>query len=86
MCGTLGVSRGGFYAWLTRAPSHRSRTDEELISKVRSSFISSDRTYGARRVWRDVLADGVSCGLHRIERLIAPASAAGSAATAPPAA
>jgi transposase InsO family protein len=24
----------------------------------------------ARRVWHDMLADGVSCGLHRIERLM----------------
>lgn len=31
---------------------------------------SSDRTYGARRVWRDLLADGANCGLHRIERLM----------------
>ena len=61
MCGTLGVSRGGFYAWLTRPPSHRSRRDEALTAKVRASFIGSDRTYGARRVWKDVLADGVSC-------------------------
>jgi putative transposase len=70
MCGALGVSRSGFYAWLTRPPSHRSRSDEELTAKVRTSFIGSDRTYGARRVWKDVLADGVSCGLHRIERLM----------------
>jgi putative transposase len=28
------------------------------------------RTYGARRVRRDILADGVDCGLHRIERLM----------------
>jgi putative transposase len=32
--------------------------------------MASDRTYGARRVWRDLLADGVDCGLHRIERLM----------------
>jgi putative transposase len=70
MCGALGVSRGGFYAWLTRPPSHRSRSDEALTAKVRTSFIGSDRTYGARRIWKDVLADGVSCGLHRIERLM----------------
>jgi putative transposase len=37
---------------------------------VRASFVASDRIYGARRVWHDVLADGVSCGLHRIERLM----------------
>ena len=70
LCGALGVSRGGFYAWLMRPPSKRARRNEELSAKVRASFIASDRTYGARRVWRDVLADGVSCGLHRIERLM----------------
>ncbi len=70
LCGALGVSRGGFYAWLTRPRSQRSRSDEELSTKVRASFIGSDRTYGARRVWHDLLAEGVSCGLHRIERLM----------------
>src|ERR1019366_2465504 len=35
-----------------------------------TSFLASDRTYGARRVWHDLLAEGVSCGLHRIERLM----------------
>jgi putative transposase len=34
------------------------------------SFLASDRTYGARRVWHDVLAEGILCGLHRIERLM----------------
>ena len=70
MCGALGVSRGGFYAWMKRPPSEHSRTDEALSTKVRASFIASDRTYGARRVWHDLLAEGVSCGLHRIERLM----------------
>ena len=28
------------------------------------------RTYGAKRVWHDLPAEGVSCGLHRIERLM----------------
>src|SRR5207244_8686238 len=70
LCEALGVSRGGFYAWLTRSRSQRSRSDEELGAKVRTSFIASDRTYGARRVWKDMLAEGLSCGLHRIERLM----------------
>ena len=39
-------------------------------AKVKASFMGSDRTYGARRVWHDVLADGITCGLHRIERLM----------------
>ena len=32
--------------------------------------MASDRTYGARRVWHDMLAEGFACGLHRIERLM----------------
>jgi putative transposase len=70
LCEALGVSRGGFYAWLTRPRSQRSRSDEELGAKVRASFVASNRTYGARRVWKDMLAEGLSCGLHRIERLM----------------
>ena len=70
MCETLGVSRSGFNGWLTRPRSARARSDEDVSVKVRASFIASDRTYGARRVWHDMLAGGVSCGLHRIERLM----------------
>jgi len=70
LCEALGVSRSGFHAWLGRGPSARSRTDEALVPAIRSSFTASARTYGARRVWRDVLETGVSCGLHKIERLM----------------
>jgi putative transposase len=70
MCGALGVSRGGFYAWLTRPRSKRSRSDKDLGAQVRASFLASDRTYGARRVWHDMIAAGITCGLHRIERLM----------------
>jgi putative transposase len=70
LCGALGVSRGGFYAWLRRPPSQRSRSDEELGAMVRASFLASDRTYGARRVWHDLIEDGASCGLHRVQRLM----------------
>jgi len=48
------IAHGG-YAWLTRPRSECS--DEELSTKVRASFLASDRTYGVRRAWRDMLAD-----------------------------
>lgn len=70
LCGALGVSRSGYYAWLSRPRSKRSLDDEIVGDLVRQSFIASDRTYGARRVWHDVLTEGLSCGLHRIERLM----------------
>jgi uncharacterized membrane protein YeaQ/YmgE (transglycosylase-associated protein family) len=58
LCRALGVSRSGFYAWLTRPCSPRRRSDEELGAKVHASFLGSDRTYGARRVWHDVQPQG----------------------------
>ena len=70
ICGAVGVSRSGFHAWLVRSPSARSRSDEKYAGKIRASFVSSYRTYGARRVWRDLLAEGLSCGLHRVEPLM----------------
>ena len=70
ICEALSVSRSGFYAWLIRPRSQRSQADEVLGTLVRQSFLGSDRTYGARRVWHDVLALDHNCGLHRIERLM----------------
>jgi putative transposase len=70
LCSALGVSRSGFHAWLTRRPSPHAVEDEQIARRVRASFLASDRTYGTRRVWRDVLAEGIHCGLHRIERLM----------------
>ncbi len=58
LCEALGVSRSGFHAWLNRSPSHHARYDEVLLDKIKGSFKDSDRTYGARRVWHDLLAEG----------------------------
>ena len=70
MCDALVVSRSGFPAWLTRPQSARARRDDTLGAVVRASLVRSDRTYGARRVSPDVLAEGFNCGLHGIERLM----------------
>ena len=69
-CAALDVSCSGFYAWLRRAPSLRMRLDTQIKEVIRRSFIDSDRNYGARRVWLDVLEAGHGCGLHKIERLM----------------
>jgi len=74
MCDALGVSRSGFHAGLTRLRSDRSIRDEELSAAIRASFLRSDRTYGARRVWHDLLEEGYSCGLHCVERLMRQAT------------
>ena len=70
MCEALGVSRGGFYAWLGRPQSRRAREDAELTSQIRRSFSESDSTYGSPRVLRDLRDWGFPCGKHRVARLM----------------
>lgn len=61
---------GWFLCLADTAAQSTQPSDEDLSLKVRAGFVASDRTYGARRVWHDLLAEGASCGLHRIERLM----------------
>ena len=70
LCKALDVSRSGFHDWLNRSPAKRTLENEAVLAAIRQSFTASDRTYGARRVWHDLLAEGFNCGLHRIERLM----------------
>jgi putative transposase len=56
MCGMLDVSPSGFYEWVRRPVGARARQDMQLLAQVRASFTGSDESYGARRVWRDLLA------------------------------
>lgn len=70
LCEVLRVSRSGFHAWLTRPTSAHEIQNARLVTAIETSFTASDRTYGTRRVWRDVRQESLACGLHRIERLM----------------
>ncbi len=70
LCEALGVSRAGYYQWLTRPPSPRALRDARALSAIRRSFTDSDETYGARRVWLDLRAWQIDCGRGQIERLM----------------
>jgi len=70
LCEALDVSRGGYYSWLQRLQSARARYDEELATSIKRSFSESDRTYGSRRVRRDLRAWGLPCSIHRVQRLM----------------
>ena len=70
MCEALGVSRGGFYDWMARPESDRSRANRELVVHIRTSFEQSDKTYGSPRVLLDLRAWGYRCGRHRVALLM----------------
>ncbi len=67
-------SAGGLAVGLPRlaqpTDQRREIQDAKLVTAIETSLKASDRTYGARRVWRDVLEEGLACELRRIERLM----------------
>jgi putative transposase len=69
-CEALQVTPSGFHAWLKRPECERKQKDRVLSGLVRESFADSDKTYGARRVRRDLRAWGHRCGIHRTQRLM----------------
>ena len=63
LCEVLDVLRLDFHAWLDRPASAREIHDTKLVAAIGTNFRASDRTCGPRRVWRDVLGEGLACGL-----------------------
>ena len=70
MCALLKVSRSGFYAWLTRPESQRSRENRSLETKIRVFHAASHGIYGSPKIHQDLIDDGVRCGKNRVARIM----------------
>jgi transposase len=70
LCGVLGVSRSGFYAWQIRPPSKRRRADDALTETINDIYKGSGNRYGAPKIHAE-LADGhkVFVGRKRVAAL-----------------
>lgn len=70
MCQVRGVGRSGFYAWLQRAESPRSRANRRLLVEIKAIHQRSRQTYGSPRIHADLQATGQACGKHRVAQLM----------------
>ncbi len=70
MCEVLGVSRSGYYAWLEEPESKRSRENARLVAEMRAIHRGYDRRYGSPRMAEELRSRGLSCGEHRVARLM----------------
>ena len=78
LCRVLGVSRSGFYAWQTRAPSDRVLSDAWLTERIREIHEANRGVYGAPRVHAELrLGQDVRVGRKRVERLMRAAGISG---------
>jgi putative transposase len=72
MCRVLGVSRSGYYGWLTRiaaGPGGRAAQDLVLVEEIQRIH-ARFRYYGAPRVHRGLLDRGHAVGRNRVARLM----------------
>ncbi len=69
MARVLFVSRAGYYAWLAKGPSARTRADVELKAKIQKTYDDSRATYGTKRIQAELAAEGTVAGRDRIGRL-----------------
>ena len=70
MCRLLNVSRSGYYSWLKRPESRRSRQNKNLKAKILDIFKGNHRIYGAPRIHAELRSQGIRCGRHRVARLM----------------
>src|SRR5205823_10587570 len=70
MCRLLDVSSSGYYAWLSREPSARKRSDAMLTERIGEIHARSRGTYGAPRVHAELREEGERVGRHRVARLM----------------
>jgi putative transposase len=74
MCRVLNVSESGYYAWCKRKPSQRQEANEQLIEYIRSSYEQGRQVYGSPRIHAELRAQGITCGKHRVARLMQQAA------------
>jgi putative transposase len=78
MARVLGVSRGGYYAWLSRPASARAQADATLLKRIRTVHATSRETYGSPRVHAELRAGGDRHGRKRIAQLMRDAGLVGA--------
>jgi putative transposase len=77
LCSALGVSPSGYYAWRSRGPSARERSNAALATEIRRFHARSRGTYGVPRIWADLAEAGLRISRKRVARLMAAERLAG---------
>ena len=70
MCRLLEVSRSGYYAWCQRGEPACAERNRALLRRVRQVHLESRGVYGARKVHRELIAQGEACGRHKVAQLM----------------
>ena len=70
MCGVLGVSPAGYYAWRSRPESRRSAANRNLVDDIKRVHRDTRGRYGSPRIHIELKAQGRGVSRGRVERLM----------------
>jgi putative transposase len=70
LCGALGVSVSGYYAWRKRPTSQHQQTDEVLLKEIQAASQAGRGLYGSPRIHAALRQQGVHCSRKRVARLM----------------
>ncbi len=70
MCRAMGVSRSGYYDWVSRPVSQRAQRHQALTEKIRYVHQVSRETYGSPRIREDLLGSGEQLGENTVALLM----------------
>lgn len=66
MAKVLGVSKSGYYAWLSRPDSTRARDRRQLDARVRAAYEAHKGRYGSTKIARYLTGRGYACSRTRV--------------------
>ena len=69
MCRALEASRSGYYDWRNGKESKRSEKNRTVLVEIKKVHEENREAYGAVKTWRELKAQGIECGRHRVARL-----------------
>jgi putative transposase len=70
LCGVLGVSVSGYYAWRGRLAGQRQQTDAVLLKAIQAVYQAGRGLYGSPRIHAALRQQGVCCSRKRVARLM----------------
>ena len=71
MCRVLRVSRSGYYDWIDRPESKRSKANRVLLNAIKEIHQESKEIYGSPKITEELLDRGLKASRPRVARLMA---------------
>lgn len=68
MCNALKFPRSTYYKALINEPSNKRKVHQEFSQQLLKYFLKSNKRYGADKLCRELINNGITCSIKRVQR------------------